>query len=66
MGHLFVVDIEFDKKKNATEKQLFFNEIYTSISEKKKFFSANERSVFQLLEARKFIQNNCKNSSNNG
>ena len=42
--------IEFDKK-NATEKQLFFNEIYTAIFEKKKILSGNERSVFQLLDA---------------
>ena len=47
---LSLVNIEFDKK-NATEKQLFFNEIYTSIFEKKKVLPANERSVFQLLDA---------------
>ena len=46
-----LVNIEFDKKKNATEKQLFFNEIYTSIFEKKKGLSVNEMSVFQLLDA---------------
>ena len=50
IGHLFLVDIEFDKK-NATEKQIFFNEIYTPVFEKKKVLSANERSVFQLLDA---------------
>ena len=50
--HLFAVDIEFDKK-NATEKQLFFNEIYTTIFEKKKILSGNERLVFQLLDAMK-------------
>ena len=37
IGHLFVVDIHFDQK-NACEKQLFFNEIYSSIYEKKKRF----------------------------
>lgn len=37
IGHLFVVDIEFDEK-NADEKQLFFNKIYTLIFEKKKFY----------------------------
>ena len=35
IGHLFMVDIEFDLK-NANEKQLFFNEIYTPILERKK------------------------------
>ena len=34
-GHLFLVNIEFHKK-YATEKQIFFNEIYTPIFEKKK------------------------------
>ena len=46
-GHLFLVDIEFDRK-NATEKQIFFNEIYTPIFEKKKVLCANEKLVFQL------------------
>ena len=36
IGHLFVVDIKFDIK-NADRKQLFFNEIYSPIFEKKKF-----------------------------
>ena len=44
-----MVDIEFDEK-NADEKQLFFTEIYTPIFEKK-VLSANERSVFKLLDA---------------
>ena len=35
IGHLFVVDIEFDYQ-NATKKQLFFNEISIPIFEKKK------------------------------
>ena len=52
IGHLFAADIEFDKK-NATKKQLFFNEIYTTIFEKKKILSGNERLVFQLLDAMK-------------
>ena len=30
IGHLFVVDIYFDQKNNS-EKQLFFNEIYSPI-----------------------------------
>ena len=36
IGHLFVVNIEFDHE-NADEKQLFFNEIYILPFEKKKF-----------------------------
>ena len=47
IGHLVLVDIEFDRK-NATEKQIFFNEIYTPIFEQKKLLCANERLVFQL------------------
>ena len=52
IGHLFMVDIEFDLK-NANEKQLFSNEIYTPILERKKktVLSANKTSVFQLLDA---------------
>ena len=50
IGHLFVVNIKFDTK-NASEKQLFFNEIYSPILRKKIFLSANERSFFQLLGA---------------
>ena len=50
MVTFFVVDIHFDQK-NASEKQLFFNEIYSPVFEKKKVLSANERSVFQLLDA---------------
>ena len=33
IGHLFVVDIEFDKR-NATKKHLMYNEIFTTIIEK--------------------------------
>ena len=36
--------------KIVCEKQLFFNEIYSPIFEKKKFLSANKRSVFQLFD----------------
>ena len=43
-----MVDIHFDQK-NASQKQLFFSEIYLPIFEKKKVLSGNERSVFQLL-----------------
>ena len=48
--HLFIADTEFDVK-NAGKKHPLFNEIYTSIFEKKNVFSLNERSVFQLLDA---------------
>ena len=41
VGHLFVVDIEFDSER-ATEKELFFNEIYCHIFEKKKVLEARE------------------------
>ena len=33
IGHLYVVDIEFDHTK-ATENQIVYNEIYPSITEK--------------------------------
>ena len=49
IGHLFVVDIEFDFE-NASGRQLTYNEIYPPIIEKKKIMEANERSLFQLLE----------------
>ena len=35
IGHLFIVDVEFDVK-NATEKQLIYNEIFPPIIEKEK------------------------------
>lgn len=47
--HLFIIDIEFDKE-NSTEKQLFFNEICTTIFEKKGFV-CKQRSTFQILDA---------------
>ena len=49
IGHLYVVDIMFDTK-NATEKQLIYNEIYPPIIEKQKIIDPCERSVYQLLE----------------
>ena len=49
IGHLFVVDIEFDEK-NATKKPYMYNEIFPPIIEKQKILDANERSLFQLLE----------------
>ena len=33
------------------KKHIFFNEIYTSIFEKRNFPSPNEWSIFQLLDA---------------
>ena len=48
IGHLYVVDIEFDHTK-ATEKQLVYNEIYPPIIEKQKIIDPCERSVYQLL-----------------
>ena len=49
IGHLFLVDIEFDEK-NATEKQFLYNEIFPPVIEKDKTIEANERSIYQLLE----------------
>ena len=49
IGHLFIVDIEFDEQ-NATKKQYMYNEIFPPIIEKQKTLEANERSLFQLLE----------------
>ena len=53
IGHLHIVDIEFDVK-NATKKEFAYNEIYPPIIEKQKVINACERSVFQLLE--QFVQ----------
>ena len=44
-----MVDIIFDSKA-VTKKQLVYNEIYSTITEKKKIIDPCERSVFQLLE----------------
>ena len=49
IGHLFVVDIEFDSA-NASPRQFLYNEIFPPIIEKKKIMEANERSLYQLLE----------------
>ena len=49
MGHLFVVDVMFDLK-NATKRQLVYNEIFPPIIEEKKIIDPCERSVFELLE----------------
>ena len=44
-----IVDIKFDIK-NATKRELIYNEIYPPIIEKQKIIDPCERSVFQLLE----------------
>ena len=49
IGHLYVVDIEFDHK-NATENQITYNEIYPPHIEKQKIIDPCERSIYQLLE----------------
>ena len=49
IAHLYIVDIEFDKK-NATEKILAYNEIYPPIIGKQKTIDTCERSTYQLLE----------------
>ena len=49
IGHLFVVDIEFDYE-SASPRQFMYNEIFPPIIEKNKIMEANERSLFQLLE----------------
>ena len=48
-GHLFVVDIHFHHK-NATSRQLSYNEIFPPIIEKHKIIDASERFVYQLIE----------------
>ena len=49
IGHLYIVDIEFDFE-NATEREFAYNEIYPPIIEKQRIIDPCERSVFQLLE----------------
>ena len=49
IGHLYIVDIKFDLK-NATEKQIVYNEIYPPIIEKQKTIDSNEKSIYQLLD----------------
>ena len=49
IGHLYIVDIEFDFKK-ATEREYAYNEIYPEIIEKQKIIDPSERSAFQLIE----------------
>ena len=49
IGHLYIVDIEFDTK-NASVREFAYNEIYPPIIEKQRTIDPCERSVFQLLE----------------
>ena len=49
IGHLFVVDIEFDKK-NVTERELLYNKVLPPVIEKQKLVDANERSIYRLLD----------------
>ena len=49
IGHLYIVDIEFDFK-NAAEREFVYNRIYPPIIEKQRIIDLCERSVFQLLE----------------
>ena len=49
IGHLFIIDIKLNEK-NADEKNLLFNEIYTPIFQKDKCLDPSESSVFQLLD----------------
>ena len=54
IGHLYVVDIEFDHIK-ATEKQIVYNEIYPSIIEKQKVIDAKGQYISCLNN---FLNNN--------
>ena len=49
VGHLYIVDIEFDFK-NATEREYAYNEIYPPIIEKQNIKDPCERSAFPLIE----------------
>ena len=49
IGHLFVVDIQFDHEK-AAECQIMYHEIFPPLTDKQTVVLPNERSVFQLLE----------------
>ena len=49
IGHLYIVDIEFDFK-NATERDFAHNDIYPPIIERQRIIDPCEISVFQLLE----------------
>ena len=48
IGHLYIVDFEFDFK-NATEREFACNEIYPPVIKKQRIIDPCERSVLQLL-----------------
>ena len=45
IGHLFIVDVEFDYEQ-ATPRQRVYNEIFSPIIEKQKIIDVCERSVY--------------------
>ena len=47
IGHLFVVDIEFDEK-NVSKRQYMYNEIFSPIIEKQKILDANNGRYFNF------------------
>ena len=49
MGHLFVVNIKFDKNK-AREREFLFNEVYLPIFRKKWSVRSKWKKVFQLVK----------------
>ena len=49
VGHIFVVDIEFNHKE-ATEAQIIYNEIMPPFIEKDTKIPAEKKSIYQLLE----------------
>ena len=49
VGHIFVVDVEFDYK-NASQTQIMYNEIMPPFIQKDTKIPADKRSVYQLLE----------------
>ena len=60
VGHLYIVDIEFDFK-NATEREFAYNEIYPPIIEKQRIIDPCEDLYFScwnnLLEVKTMHQN---------
>ena len=49
VGHIFVVDVEFDHK-NSSQTQIMYNEIMPPFIQKDTKIPADKRSVYQLLE----------------
>ena len=72
IDHLFIGSIEFDHE-NANEKELFFNEIYTPIFEKRKFClqmkdlrSNSSMRLDWMIRAQLILRKHYKNSLYNG